>query len=129
MKCAQCGYSLVGLDAGGVCPECGLAIAASLGPRIRAPESKVSRYVHTAILTFLCGTGVAYLLDPSLRWYYGPTEYDGAVSLLGLLAAFVGTVTSLINIVARAWGARLVVLVMLTVLLWIPVLQDRGRTY
>jgi hypothetical protein len=40
MKCAECGYSLEGLQNDGKCPECGLAIALSLtehlGPRGRS---------------------------------------------------------------------------------------------
>src|SRR5438094_500938 len=35
VTCLRCGYDLRTTDGGGVCPECGLAVSASTGPRER----------------------------------------------------------------------------------------------
>jgi hypothetical protein len=59
MDCIRCRYSLVGLPQGGVCPECGLPIAGSLGfrPRpglCRAPAGRVYLGVFVGAVGEFC---------------------------------------------------------------------------
>jgi len=54
--CKQCGYALAGLDAGGVCPECGMAIERSLTDDrlIHSAPGYLAR-LHTGVVLILAG--------------------------------------------------------------------------
>lgn len=64
LRCDRCGYRLRGLQPDGRCPECGLAIRASIEvrkPRQRAPESGLKPQYFVLIM-LLAGYALANIL-------------------------------------------------------------------
>jgi DNA-directed RNA polymerase subunit RPC12/RpoP len=70
VRCDRCGYRLRGLRPDGRCPECGLAIRASIEarkPRRRAPESGL-KPPYFVLIMLLAGYALANLLSIALVW-------------------------------------------------------------
>ena len=76
LKCRQCGYELRGLRAGGLCPECGLSIWASVlhagDPEgAKMPRLTNPRAVGSAMLWLVLAWALASLLwvaDTAVQW-------------------------------------------------------------
>ncbi len=62
--CLRCGYPLVGLDAGGQCPECGSPVAASRqGRLLRFSDPEYVAMLHRGVLLLLVGSIMSVLLS------------------------------------------------------------------
>ena len=77
LHCINCGYLLVGLPREGVCPECGLPIAAStertlasmLGPRLCKRLLRVTGSLEAAVAAFTIGVCFSPVVQLVLLWW------------------------------------------------------------
>ncbi|MEQ9096527.1 MAG: hypothetical protein RIE32_09715 [Phycisphaerales bacterium] len=102
--CYQCTYDLAGLDAGGVCPECGLAIAASWPAwdlrachrayveRVRGELGAIRHVAGCWGILALSGAIVAWAQTMPGPWGMG--EQVGAVGALVVFGSSIGMLAS-----------------------------------
>lgn len=88
--CKRCAYSLQGLRRSSLCPECGLAIARSLGSDLLlySDPSYVARLLAGAKLALWSGVAIVCLLVTGFATIiYSAVFFWGSISLLLVLAA------------------------------------------
>jgi hypothetical protein len=98
VPCVGCGYNLHGLDAAGVCPECGMDIHRSLrgdmlvysAPDYLESLSRGARLIYILLIIRVCmivlGIGIGILMSITLASATTPTLPVGILILNGILA-------------------------------------------
>jgi hypothetical protein len=99
MRCSQCGYDLTGAIVGGVCPECGMSVAESIG---RMTQGVKSCGAATACMVLgICSIAVCMLCGPvAIFLYYkavkqintgGYSDSSRTMAKAGLIMGIIGT--------------------------------------
>ena len=102
VRCRRCRYDLRGSDAGGVCPECGLAVAESMGGRLLrfADERWVRGQAVGLRLLHAAGVAALVLLVAEIVRVLRPTA---SVREAAGTACAAGWIVTLASAAAAAW--------------------------
>ena len=115
MRCAQCGYDLTGAAIGGVCAECGLAVAETI--RRQTQGAKSSGVATTCLVLGILSVAVCMPLGPiAIFWYFramkdigqgGYSEGSKSMAKAGLITGIIGTVITLLYAAIAGLGILL----------------------
>ena len=105
--CVTCSYRLAGLDAAGLCPECGTPVARSLmGNHLRFASPQYLRWLHTGLLMIIISfAGQLAIMALSLVVGLGMVIASGmggvgtpAMMVFTFVSALLGTLVSLLGL-------------------------------